>query len=179
MTRKEKKKTQGKILPGPNRLQKIYYFAGMKHFILPGFFLLFVFSGCQNPKDSSVTSENDLDAARNFIRAALDGEYEKGRNLLLADSTNYQFYQEYEKYYDRMTAEEKNKYKSSSINVHALTPVNDSTTLIIFSNSYKNDHDTLKLVKTSGQWRVDLKYLFNHEMDTLAYFLNQKDSLRQ
>jgi len=121
-------------------------------------------------------SENDLDAARNFIRAALDGDYEKGRNLLLADSTNYQFYQEFEKTHSRMDTAEKNKYKSASINVHAVTPMNDSTTIIIFSNSYKNDHDTLKLVKVSGQWYVDLKYLFNHDMDTLDHILNKKDS---
>lgn len=139
------------------------------------FLLLFLYGCNSNEKETGATSENDIDAARNFIRAALDGEYERGRNLLLGDSTNYQFYEEYQKTHSRLNTEEKNKYKTASINVHAVTPVNDSTTVIIYSNSYKNDHDTLKLVRTSGQWLVDLKYLFNHDMDTLQHFLNKKD----
>jgi len=43
---------------------------------------------------------------------------------------------------------------------------NDSTTITVFSNSYKNDKDTLKIVKQDGQWLVDLKYLFEHDLDT-------------
>jgi hypothetical protein len=55
---------------------------------------------------------------------------------------------------------------SSSINMHQVSTVNDSVTIIIYSNSFKNDHDTLKVVKINGQWLVDLKYLFDHDMDT-------------
>jgi hypothetical protein len=77
-----------------------------------------------------------------------------------------------------MDANEKKKYQSASINVHAINPVNDSITIIIYSNSYKNDHDTLKLIKTNGLWMVDLKYLFNHDMDTLMQHLNKTDTLK-
>ena len=151
----------------------------MKSLIQLASFLLLFLYGCNNAgKDTATTSENDIDAARNFIRAALDGDYEKGKKLLLSDSTNYQFYEEYEKSHSKLNNEEKNKYRDASINVHAVTPVNDSTTIIIFSNSYKNDHDTLKMVKTSGQWLIDLKYLFNHDMDTLQHFMNKKDTLQ-
>jgi hypothetical protein len=45
--------------------------------------------------------------------------------------------------------------------------VNDSTTVVIFSNSYKNDHDTLKVLKKNNQWLVDFKYLFEHDNDSL------------
>lgn len=142
--------------------------------------MLFLFSfGCRDAgKKTEVQSENDIDAARNFIRAALDGDYEKGKKMMVGDSTNFQYFEEFEKLHTKMDAAEKKKYQGSSINVHAVTPVNDSVTLIIYSNSYKNDHDTLKLVKTHGQWLVDLKYLFNHDMDTLPNHSNKTDSLK-
>lgn len=151
----------------------------MKKLIQLSSFLLLFFYGCTDAdKTATAQSENDVDAARNFIRAALDGEYETGKNLLLSDSTNFQYFQEFEKSHLKMDAAEKKKYKSASINVHAITPINDSITIIIYSNSYKNDHDTLKLIRTNDQWMVDLKYLFNHDMDTLLQSLNKTDTLK-
>jgi hypothetical protein len=141
------------------------------------FLFLIIYSCNSGPEEKTPVSENDIDAARNFIRAALDGDYQKGKQLLLADSINYQFYYEYEKSHTHLSEEEKENYKSASINVHAVTPVNDSTTIVIYSNSYKNNHDTLKLVKTAGQWLVDLKYLFTHDTDTLQQLMNKKDSI--
>lgn len=142
------------------------------------FLFLFIFSCNSGPEEKTPASENDIDAARNFIRAALDGDYQKGKQLMLPDSINSQFYNEFEKSHNRLSEEEKQKYKSASINVHAVTPVNDTTTIIIYSNSYKNNHDTLKLVKTAGQWLVDLKYLFVHDSDTLQQMMNKKDSIQ-
>lgn len=155
------------------------YFAGMKKLIqLSSFLFLFLYS-CNNGSNQSTSQgENDIDAARNFIRAALDGKYDSGKKLLLGDSTNYQYFAEYEKSHANMNAEEKKKYQEASINVHAITPVNDSTTIIIYSNSYKNDHDTLKMIKIKDQWKVDLKYLFNHDMDSLQHSINKTDTLK-
>ncbi len=148
----------------------------MKKLIQLSSFLLLFFYGCNDAgKTSDLESENDIDAARNFIRAALDGDYEKGKKMLLGDSTNFQYFAEYEKSHVKLDATEKKKYKSASINVHAVNPINDSTTIIIYSNSYKNDHDTLKLLKAHGQWMVDLKFLFNHDMDTLLQNLKKTD----
>ena len=145
---------------------------------LSSFLFLFLYSCNNSGKTAAPESENDIDAARNFIRAALDGDYEKGRMMLADDSTNYQYFEEYEKAHAKMDAAEKKKYKEASINVHAVTPMNDSTTFVIYSNSYQNNHDTLKLMKSGGQWIVDLKYLFNHDMDTLQQTLNKTDSLK-
>jgi hypothetical protein len=151
----------------------------MKKLIQLGPFLFLFLYSCNNSgKTTTPQSENDIDAARNFIRAALDGDYEKGRKMLLGDSANYQYFKEYEKAHSKMDAEEKKKFQDASINVHAVTPVNDSITIVIYSNSYKNDHDTLKLLKTGGQWMVDLKYLFDHDMDTLQHSMNKPDSLK-
>lgn len=142
-----------------------------KRLVYSVFLLLFLFSCKTNTEKQTVeiTSESDIDAARNFIRAALDGDYETGKKILLGDSVNFQYYAEFEKMHAKLNVDEKNKYKKSSINVHALTSLNDSTTIVIYSNSYKKNMDTLKLLKTSGQWFVDLKYLFNPDSDTIQH----------
>ena len=131
------------------------------------FFLLLLFYSCNN-KDTKTPSksENDIDAAREFIRSALDGKFEQAKTYLLKDSSNMQYMDVAERSYEKTDPDTKYGYRSASINIHNVTPVNDSTTIVIFSNSLKNDRDTLRIIKTNGQWLVDLKYLYEHNMDT-------------
>ena len=57
-------------------------------------FLLFIFSSCGSNEEEqqAITSENDIDAARNFIQSSLNGEYKKARNYMLKDSANMQYF---------------------------------------------------------------------------------------
>jgi hypothetical protein len=72
-----------------------------------------------------------------------------------------------ERSYDRADPETRNGYRAASINIIKVSePVKDSVTVVIFSNSFKNDPDTLKLIKQNNQWLVDLKYLYLHEADS-------------
>ena len=128
---------------------------------------LLSFAACKtDDKKADAKSSNSIDAARNFIRAALDGKYREAKDYLLQDSVNLNWMDAAERSYLKADQDTKDGYMASSINMHSVTPVNDTTTIIIFSNSFKNDHDTLKVVKVNGQWLVDLKYLFDHDMDT-------------
>jgi len=151
-------------------LPKIYYFAGMKNktwFLIS--FLLFIFSSCGSNDETpqETVSENDIDAARNFIQSSLNGEYNKARNYMLKDSANLQYFDAYERNFTRLTGEERRDYREATINIHDVKAVADSVSIIIFSNSYKKDRDTLKVVKMDDQWVVDFKYLFEHNADTL------------
>jgi hypothetical protein len=139
-------------------------------------FLLFIFTSCTNRENQSGIPENDIDAAREFIRAALDGKFDAARKYLLPDSLNTQYMDAAERSYNKSDNDTKNGYRAASINIHKIDPLNDSTTIVIFSNSFKNDRDTLKVLRMNGQWQVDLKYLYLHDMDTLAYSI--KDSLK-
>ena len=132
-------------------------------------FLLFIFCSCGSNEEEqqAITSENDIDAARNFIQSSLNGEYKKARNYMLKDSANMQYFDAYERNFTRLTGEERRDYRESTINIHNVNPVSDSVSVIIYSNSYKKDHDTLKVVKINDQWLVDFKYLFQHSADTL------------
>jgi hypothetical protein len=116
-------------------------------------------------------SESDIDAARNFLEAALKGNYKEASVYMLQDSTNLGYLTVTERSYQRLNPDEKNNLKEASLRFFDTKKINDSTTITIFANSYRNDKDTLKIVREGDLWLVDLKYLFEHDMDTL--FNNQ------
>jgi hypothetical protein len=124
--------------------------------------LLFTATACTGPAEKNTVPENELDAARQFIRAALDGRFEIARDVLLTDSLNNNYLDLAERSYQKMSAADKENYKGSSIVIHQTTTLNDSATVLIFSNSFKNERDTIQVVKKEGKWLVDLKYLFGH-----------------
>ncbi|HWR33048.1 MAG TPA: hypothetical protein VN451_05965 [Chitinophagaceae bacterium] len=141
---------------------KRYHFV----FLFLLFFQVVIGIACKSKKHK-VVSENNIDAARNFIRAALDGKFDEARNYMLSDSLNNNYMDVAERNYARADAETKNGYRGASINMHMVSPVNDSITIVIYSNSFKNDHDTLKVVNENGQWLIDLKYLYEHDEETI------------
>jgi hypothetical protein len=111
-------------------------------------------------------SDSDMDAARNFLEAALKGDYKLASTYMVQDSTNIGYLDVTARKYNQMGGEEKRNLRNASLRFYNPLLENDSTTITVFSNSYKNDKDTLKIVKQNGQWLVDLKYLFEHDMDT-------------
>jgi hypothetical protein len=138
----------------------------MKRYRFFFLFLLFSFIACKT-KDKAARSENDIDAARDFIQAALEGNFDKARTFMLDDSVNVNWMDNIERSFMKNDDETKYNYRKASIHIHDISyPVKDSVTVVIFSNSFKNDHDTLKVVKKNGQWLVDFKYLFQHDSDT-------------
>ena len=140
----------------------------MKRIIIPFLFLLFLFVACKGKdQQSSGKPENSLDAARDFIRSALDGKFREARAYLLKDSVNTNYMDVAERSYHKSSQDVRDGYRTSTIQIHKTDPINDSTTIIVYSNSYKNDHDTLRLLRIDNQWLVDLKYLYQHDRDTL------------
>lgn len=132
-------------------------------------------------KDKVVQSENDVDAARNFIQAALEGDFDKARALLLPDldSTNIKWLNAAERNYLKADAETKYGYRSASIHIHEISHLlKDSVSVVVYSNSLMNNRDTLKVVKKNGQWLIDLKFLYEHDADTIKSVPLLKDSIK-
>lgn len=126
-------------------------------------FLCLLLSACNDTdKKTEEPPENGMDAAGKFLRAALDGDYRKARTYLVKDSTNNQMIDIYESdYNNNLPPEDKKAYKTASIRFLKDThEVNDSTTIVHYSNSYKNRPDSLKVVKLNGQWFIDLNFTF-------------------
>ncbi|MFM8806924.1 MAG: hypothetical protein ACKOD1_06125 [Sphingomonadales bacterium] len=124
---------------------------------------LLTLQACQPSPQTIIAAENELDAARLFIRSALDGKFEEARTFMVQDSVNNSYLDIAAQFYQKMPAAEKDNYKGSTIVIHSATAINDSTAIVIYSNSYKNDHDTLRVAKTNTTWLVDLKYLYEHD----------------
>ena len=109
-------------------------------------------------KKTVPASENDMDAARNFIRAALDGKWSEARKFMVQDSVNVQLLDMTEHRYERTDRENKRSYRESSIKLYDSRQVGDSVTIINYANSFMNKKDSLKVMHLKGQWLVDLKY---------------------
>lgn len=124
---------------------------------------VFTFWSCESgdADDSSGKPENDVDAARMFIRSALDGNYKRARTLVVPDSANVQLLDNLERaYLHNSDASEQRGYRESTIRVYDTRKLNDSNSVIVFSNTFKNKKDSVKATKFDGSWLVDLKYSF-------------------
>lgn len=142
-------------------------------------FLLFAFYACKSKEETADTkSSNYVDAARNFIRAALNGKFREAKEYMLQDSSNLNYLDVAERSYQRADQTLKDGYRASSIRIFPLAMVNDSVSIVIFSNSYKNDPDTLRILRVNKDWLVDLKYLYQHNLDTSLNKITTKDSLK-
>ncbi len=132
-------------------------------------FLLFLLTACGNEEKAPATSDNHVDAVRNFVRAALDGKFAEARMYMISDSVNNNYMDVAERSYGNMTQENKDGYRASSIQFPSpMVTLNDSISIVIYSNSFKNNPDTLKVIKTGGKWLVDFKYLYLHDTDTVT-----------
>jgi len=129
---------------------------------------LFILTSCNNSDKEAKEgkSESDVDAARNFLDAALKGDFKLASTYMVQDSSNMGYLAVTERTYSQMDAEQKRNLRNASLRFYNPLLQNDSTTITVFSNSYKNDKDTLRIIKKNGQWLVDLKYLFEHDLDT-------------
>ena len=110
-----------------------------------------------NNETSFKKAEDAQDAGREFIRASLDGNYDKARFYLYADSTNEFLLDQWRKDYMNLSADEKNKYKNADIIVLSIHPENDSVTTYKYFNSYKKDTTVIKILRINKEWLVDLK----------------------
>jgi hypothetical protein len=131
--------------------------------LLSIFCLLFAVWACNNEdaENASAKPENDVDAARMFIRSALDGNYKKARTLVLPDSSNVQLLDNLERaYLHNNDATEQRGYRESSIRIHETRKLNNAASIVVYSNSYKNKKDSVKAVKVGDDWLIDLKYSF-------------------
>lgn len=159
-------------------MRKIMSFNYGIHIQLAALLLLAV--GCTNTENKNISEgSNDIDAGRKFVRAALDGKFDQAQQFLLADTLNLNYLEVAARSYDKLSTADKENYKGASILIHESKSLNDSTSLLIFSNSFKNDRDTLRVVRKENRWMVDLSYLYLHETGPSPQLPEQKkDSLR-
>lgn len=131
-------------------------------------FLLASLLACNSDdrESHSTTSDNAIDAARNFIQAALVGDFDRAKKFMVNDSLNHEDINAIQRLNERLSKEEKQRYQEASIRIHQDRKLNDSTQVIYYSNSFRNKKDSLKVIRANGEWLVDFKYMF-HKNDSL------------
>jgi hypothetical protein len=125
----------------------------IKKLIIPSLLLL---AACGNDH-SFKKAEDAQDAGREFIRASLDGNYDKASFYLYADTTNKMLLNKWKKDYDQLDHEVQKKYRDADILPINIQAANDSVTSYTYANTYKKDTTTIKVVRINGEWLVDLK----------------------
>ncbi len=70
-----------------------------------------------------------------------------------------QLFETYKKLFDRLPKEKKKSYKEASYQINKYLDVDDSTTIINYSNSYMNKPMEIKVVRKNQEWSIDFKYI--------------------
>ena len=107
----------------------------------------------------------DIEVARAFIQNILDNKFEEAERFVLKEETNEEYFKLFKTEYKSKSKEELENYRNADIIINEIAPVNDSVSIINYSNSYIRDKSNkLKMVRVEGQWLVDLKYTFSGNM---------------
>jgi len=125
-------------------------------------FILFLFIACNAGKTFD-KAEDAQDAGRQFIRASLDGDYEKARFYLLNDSVNLLLIGKWQRDFDQLDQNTRQQYREASILPISIRAINDSVTSYSYSNSFRKDTTTVHIVRVNGEWLVDLKEILNQK----------------
>ena len=127
-------------------------------FLLSLIFCLAI-SSCNNEKKSTNT---DIEVARVFIKDILESNFKDAETFVLKEETNQQFFELFKKEFESKSKSELESFKNADIIINEISPINDSVSVINYSNSFKKDKSNkLKMVRINGQWMVDLKYTFS------------------
>lgn len=119
--------------------------------------LFALYTACNSKKEEKPATA--LDTGRAFIRASLDGDFKTAEQYLLKDSQNIDLFESYKTFYSRLPDTKKSSYKSASYDINKYLDLDDSTTIINYSNSYMKKPMEIKLVRRNGEWSVDFKYI--------------------
>lgn len=118
--------------------------------------LVIVLAACN--QNRHVASENDVDAARNFLNAVLQGDFDLARTYMIEDTTNSEYMNKLQQNWAAYSPQERRGYRDASLTLYTLKPVNDSTTIVPYSISFTNKRDSVLVRKGPKEWLVDFKF---------------------
>ena len=121
--------------------------------------MAFFFLSCKEKKERPSTS---IDTARLFIESSLNGDFKTAESLLLKNSSNQDWYRTFESFYQKLSANEKEKYQHTNYQINSLKEINDSLCLLNFSNDYMNKPMEMRLIKRADEWLVDFSYSYEN-----------------
>lgn len=122
--------------------------------------LMLIVSSCKQP-EGFLEPEDPLDAGREFVRAVLDGDFEKASLYVCENDEDKEIFERYEVYMKKQPKTERLNLKSASIIINKVEKLSDTVTIINFSNSHTMKPTDLKILKQGDAWKVDFSYTFS------------------
>ncbi len=124
--------------------------------------VILLLTGCTEPEGFK-KPEDALDAAREFVRAVLDGDYKRAELYVLPEEDDIRLFNRYKDYMKKQPEKERLGLKSSSILVNKVEQLNDSVSIVNYSNSFSKKPMDIRVIKKDGEWWVDFSYTFSHD----------------
>lgn len=112
---------------------------------------------CSSPKKDYLPAENGLDAGREYIDACLKGDFSKAAFYMIPDASNKAILDSIEAAYREKDKEGRQELRLASINIKEVVEPNDSTVVILHSNSLDTVSVKTIIVKRNNIWLVDVK----------------------
>jgi hypothetical protein len=122
--------------------------------------LFLVLISCNEPEGFK-EAEDPLDAGREFIRAVLNGDYEKAALYIDENEEDKELFDRYQQYMKKQPQKERLQLKSSSIIINKIEKLGDTASIINFSNSHTMKPMELKIIQSNKKWRVDFSFTFS------------------
>ncbi len=113
---------------------------------------LFFLSACSQEK--YVPAEDALDAAREFEKACLNGNFKKAKFYILQNQKNNNFLYKISNEYFKNNDDQKKELANASIRVINNKELSPNLYQTVLGNSYNNKIDTIFSVKDNNNWLV-------------------------
>ena len=123
--------------------------------------MLTIFLLACNRPEGFKSPEDPLHAGREFVRAVLDGDYERAQLYIQDNPEDRELFIRYSRYMKGQSQKERLQLKSASIIINKVETLADSVSIINFSNSYAMKPMDLKIVRENKEWKIDFSYTFS------------------
>ena len=111
---------------------------------------------CNGKEQNYRKAEDALDAGREYINACLQGDFSKAAFYTLPNDKNTFILKDLEKTYREKDKEGRQQFRTASININEVKELTDSSTQIMYSNSFDKQPHILYVLKQKNTWLVDL-----------------------
>ncbi len=121
------------------------------------FFCIPILFACSSGKQQDYTKAEDaLDAGREYIQSCLQGDFSKAAFYVVPNDQNKNILEQLEKVYREKDKEGRQQFRLASINIIEVAEIDQTHTMIRFSNSFEKRIDTVEVFKKNDTWLVNL-----------------------
>lgn len=124
--------------------------------------MVFLLLSCSvKQTEDSKRPDTALETGTLFIQNILKGNFDQCTPLILEENNNLLLFEKYKTYYNKKPDTWKKQLQSSGYIINKYLDLNDSTTIINFSNSGLSKPMEIKVVLRDHQWWVDYQYTYS------------------